>query len=381
MSTGKYPLWILGLTSCAALLIAQCQPAARLKGPVASAANLEKPSLEKPAGTPGTMSLPVTLEENLGQAPARAEFVGRGAGLTVLLTHDGIELAVSARHDEKGTARTVKLHVTELSRHGRAPKSTRGKFRWRGRQRLRGETNYLLGRDARRWHTHVAHFESAEAEGVLPGVSVSVYGNDRGIEYDLRLAGGTDTDRIRLDVSGADALRLDSTGNLVMVAGDRAIQMRSPAIYEELPTDAGRQNTQAVNGGYVLEGDGSVGFRVGSHRKDATLVLDPSLSLTYSTFLGGAGEDSANSIALDSSGKVYVGGTTTSATTFSEAGATSTGPGEWDRFLYRQDGSSRERRKFSRVSDIPWRKRRRSWRTNRGGCNRKCWNHGDHDLR
>jgi hypothetical protein len=45
-------------------------------------------------------------------------------------------------------------------------------------------------------------------------------------------------------------------------------------------------------------------------------VIDPSLSVQYTTFLGGAGEDVANSIALDATGKVYIGGTTTSASTF-----------------------------------------------------------------
>jgi hypothetical protein len=56
------------------------------------------------------------------------------------------------------------------------------------------------------------------------------------------------------------------------------------------------------------------------------LVIDPSLSVSYSTFLGGTGDDSATSVKVDSSGKVYVSGTTTSATTFSES-SKKLGPG------------------------------------------------------
>ncbi len=68
----------------------------------------------------------------------------------------------------------------------------------------------------------------------------------------------------------------------------------------------------------MLEADGTVGFRLGPHDPDAVLVVDPSLSVSYATFLGGAGTDAAASIAVDSSGKIYVGGTTTSESSFSE---------------------------------------------------------------
>jgi len=76
----------------------------------------------------------------------------------------------------------------------------------------------------------------------------------------------------------------------------------------------------------VLEADGSVGFRVGPHDPRSTLVIDPSLSVAYATFLGGMGQDTAASVAVDAAGKVYVGGTTTSPPTFPEA-SRAIGPG------------------------------------------------------
>ncbi|MGH9573224.1 MAG: choice-of-anchor D domain-containing protein [Candidatus Acidiferrales bacterium] len=74
-----------------------------------------------------------------------------------------------------------------------------------------------------------------------------------------------------------------------------------------------------IDGGYVLEADGSVGFWVGKHDAGAALLIDPSITLTYASFLGGTGADSINSMAMDASGNVYVAGTTTSAATFPEA--------------------------------------------------------------
>ena len=80
-----------------------------------------------------------------------------------------------------------------------------------------------------------------------------------------------------------------------------------------------RENGRRIDGGYILEADGSIGFWVGKHDPDAALVIDPSIALTYASFLGGAGADSVNSMTTDPSGNIYVAGTTTSAATFPEA--------------------------------------------------------------
>jgi hypothetical protein len=226
-------------------------------------------------------------------------------------------------------------------------------LQWHGDGRLAAETNYFLGNDPGKWRTHVQHFSRVVARGVVPGVDAVAYGNERALEYDLRVAPGVDARGLRLQISGADGMKLDVNGDLVILAVGREIRMKKPAMYEEtIASDSAYRKSsnpelqrRSVAGGYTIETDGTVGFRIDTAdvatRLDqatlsrpgaknlagmGTLVIDPSLTVSYSTFLGGTGDDSATSVTVDSSGKVYVSGTTTSATTFSES-SKKLGPG------------------------------------------------------
>jgi ASPM-SPD-2-Hydin domain-containing protein/beta-propeller repeat-containing protein len=236
--------------------------------------------------------------------------------MDVALTREGISIRAIARTGARTKGEEPSALNMQFTFGGRAGRN----ISWRGEQRVRGESNYFVGRDARLWRTRVPHFAAARATGVIPGVDVIAYGNNEGIEYDLRLAPGTDAGKLRLKILGISQVRKDARGNLLMQLAADGFQLRKPRIYEE--RESGKR--LSVDGQYVLDADGSVGFEVGPHDAKAILVIDPSLSVAYSTFLGGSGDDSANSIALDSSGKVYVGGTTTSV--FAGATGVEVGP-------------------------------------------------------
>ena len=148
------------------------------------------------------------------------------------------------------------------------------------------------------------------------GLDLVAYGNDARLEYDLRIAPGTRPTDLRLAISGERNLRVDAAGDLVMAFGARELRMKKPVMYQTIGAEDAAGSPKSakkyVEGGYVLEADGSVGFSVGAYDPGAVLVIDPSLSVGYATFLGGAGDDRATSVVLDAAGKVYIGGTTTS---------------------------------------------------------------------
>ncbi len=202
-------------------------------------------------------------------------------------------------------------------------------FAWQGANAVGGESNYFLGNDASKWRTHVRHFAAAEAQNVLPGVDIVAYGNAEGVEYDLRVAPGVNANDLRLAIAGsgtgaagAEHPRLDSGGDLIATLDGRELRMKKPAIYEEWAATADRPlRRKQIDGGYAMAADGSIAFHVAPRDPRATLVLDPSLTVAYTTFLGGTGSETAQSIALDSAGDVYIGGTTTSAATFAQPGS------------------------------------------------------------
>ena len=287
-------------------------------------------------------SLPLSFEPNVGQADERVQFIARGKGLTALLLADQILLR------ERNATLGIRFETAgpESVREVRRTNEPLGELAWTGEQRLRGTTNYLIGSDRRNWRTNVPHFSSVRAADASKGIGVKVYGNERGLEYDLQLAPGIDVAKVRLAITSASDLHLNALGDLVMRLGDDEVKMRRPVAYQvsrrrhsirrrhsrasrarrsttrrsrKRPRSATRR--KRVPAAYVVEPDGSVGFRLGPYDPRDPLIIDPSLSVTYATFLGGTGTQTAAGIAVDSSGKMYVGGTTTSASTFPEAGA------------------------------------------------------------
>ncbi|HEV2315532.1 MAG TPA: choice-of-anchor D domain-containing protein [Candidatus Acidoferrales bacterium] len=264
-------------------------------------------------------NLPWAFEPNVGQAGAKVKFIARANDATVFLTQRGLELswarANGATHVASAAAKPAPqdmLHLEFLS-------SDRG-VQAHGRAMLRGKTNYLLGRDPRKWLRDVPQYSSVEYSGIYPGIDARFYGGQSGLEYDLAASPGTSLRNVRLRAVGADAMRLDLGGNLILRVHGRRIVMRRPKIYQ---SDHGRKIN--VAGGYKLLPANTIGFVIGRYRPGLPIVIDPSISISYTTFLGGSEAEKGSSVAVDSAGAIYVGGTTTLAA-FPETASGSEGP-------------------------------------------------------
>jgi hypothetical protein len=273
--------------------------------------------------------LPLSFETNRGQSDSRVRFLARGAGYTFFLTQTEavIDLRQPARRPDRdrrsGTADGAPPTRGAVVRMRLAGANTDPSVA--GLDQRPGRENYYVGslpligsasasrldgaRDGRtglRRYEDVPTYGRVRYEAVYPGVDLVYYGNQRQIEYDLVVAPGTDPGVIRLQFDGADAVEVDSQGELVLKIPGGEVRQHKPVIYQEV---AGVR--KPVAGGYALTGLREASFVVGEYDRSKPLVLDPVLS--YATFLGGNDTEYGYGIAVDSAGCVYVTGLTQSA--------------------------------------------------------------------
>src|SRR6516165_2449015 len=245
----------------------------------------------------GQGDLPLTFEVNQGQFTPEVGFFSRGNGYEIGLLHHGN--ATLRLH--RGTRLGSTDALLALEWVGASPQA-----RIEGVDRLYSATHYLVGRGPLDWHVHVPQYARVLVQDLYPGVSLFFYGNQRGLEYDLEVAPGKDISAIHFRLRGAQRLRLNRSGDLILaVQGGEAV-LRRPTLYQEI--DGLRQK---VAGQYVLRSGKEIGFSARSYDHTRPLLIDPVLS--FSTYLGGSGTDVANAIAVAPDGSIYVAGLTRAA--------------------------------------------------------------------
>jgi hypothetical protein len=232
--------------------------------------------------------VPLHFDANMGQSQSQVKFLAHGSGYTVFLTSSDAVLRLPG-----AAFRMALLGANDAARAT-------------GRQELPGKANYFIGSDSARWRTNVPTYARVQYDGVYPGIDLSYYGNQHQLEYDFIVNPGADPTAIALRFQGAERLELEPSGDLIVHTGAGAVRQRAPTIFQR--EERGRRR---VAGGYVLRRNQEVGFHIAAYDRRRALVIDP--ALVYSTFLGGSGDDSGLSIALDHGRRIYVTGSTNSA--------------------------------------------------------------------
>jgi hypothetical protein len=267
--------------------------------------------------------VPLHFEANHGQSDQQVKFLSRGHGYTLFLTSTNAVLALvktaggkEGGKEENGeppsATHSPQLAVLRMQLLGANPAPQVA-----GLDELPGKSNYFPNSDPAQWRTNIPTYAKVKYQGVYPGVDLVYYGNQRQLEYDFVVAPGADPKAITLAFAGADTLEIDARGDLILhTAGDH-LRMHRPLIYQEV--DGIRRE---VPGGYVLHQTSdsepqarSVGFQVAAYDPSKPLIIDP--VLLYSTYFGGAGDDTGYSIVADNTRYAYIAGTTFSdQTTF-----------------------------------------------------------------
>ncbi len=282
--------------------------------------------------------LPLRFEPNRGQTDGRVKFLARGLGYTLFLTSNAAVLAFSSTppssQPKPSTSPRRVFRLELLGTHPAAPV-------W-GEEALAGESNYFLGNDPRRWQTHIPTYAQVRYHHLYRGVDLVYYGHQGQLEYDFVVEPGADPKAIRLGIEAGKSrvesrkskVAIDAHGDLVIETDGGEVRLHKPVVYQpkvSLKSQFRTQNSELLNGRYVLTADKRVSFEVEDYDRSRPLIIDPVLS--YSTYLGGTGGDVANGIAVDSSGNAYIAGITNSTDFPTASPEQGTSQGNGDAFV------------------------------------------------
>jgi hypothetical protein len=274
------------LKFCTALLTA-----ATILAPLsAMAKNVQDPAAAKRAAMAAFGKLPLSFEPT--QSVAR--FVAHSGNYTVSVGARESSIAVSAAGKSQSLA-----FAFENANQGATLEALEQQV---------GVSNYYLGQDPSQWRLGVKHYAKLREQGVYPGVDVVYYGDSRRLEFDFVVAPKADPGVIALSFSGMQGFYKDASGDLVAELNGKTVRFGKPYAYQKV---AGVSKPVEVD--YEVAAAGSVHLHLGDYDKSSELIIDPVVS--YVTYLGGAEGDTANGIAVDTTGPlpgVFVTGQTCS---------------------------------------------------------------------
>jgi hypothetical protein len=338
---------VIGLAAAALIavaVIAVRPPASRLtaKDQAATAATVAQKNSQADHAhiNANFAALPLAFEPNVGQSDSAVRYSARGRGYSLFLTSNGAYFARPI--DSKPEPGDVRQSVSQSGSQGPAARALRNRAVASPREHfavasvqmnmlgsnpnpqitaenvLPGVTNYMQGRDRSKWHSGVAHYGQVRYHDIYPGVDLAFHGashREDKFEFDFVVNPGAKPEAVTLGFSGLTGLRTTASGDLVLASAAGDLDLHRPFGYQE-----SNGVRQAVDARFVIQANNRVSFALGNYDRSRQVIIDP--TVTYSTYLGGALEDDADAITIDSSGNAYITGETDSADFSGTTGAT-----------------------------------------------------------
>ncbi|HVE35882.1 MAG TPA: SBBP repeat-containing protein [Gemmatimonadaceae bacterium] len=306
--------------------------------------------------------LPLYFEPVGDAARGGRTFIARAAHYLIAVSKEGARLALRPRPSDPSVTATVALRFLDAdaraSIDGADPQEAR--------------IHRFGGADGNT-HVDVPTFGSVVVSGLYAGVDAVFHGSGRALEYDLVIAPTADPSSIVMRVEGASHLSIDESGDLALETSVGIVKIQRPAAFQHTPHgrepiesrfvlagahdvriavgdyDASRPLTvdpvisyatwlggtggeqanaiavDAAGNAYVVGWTNSNDFplltpydrTLGKYDTDAFVskLNAAGTALVWSTYLGGSSNpisssDRALGVAVDTSGKTYVIGTT-----------------------------------------------------------------------
>ncbi|MCP5104738.1 MAG: hypothetical protein GY950_15240 [bacterium] len=260
--------------------------------------------------------VPLYFIPNKGQVNEKARFYAKTARYTLWMTTEGL---VFSSHSAglrdvsrllfRGANKNPGMEPVDVTPH---------------------TVNYYKGKNR---HEGLRTSEGVVYKNIYNGIYLKVYGIEKELEYDWIINPKGNPQDIQFEYKNVKATHIDSAGNLVVKTAFGKMMHKRPVSYQVI-----KGVRVSVRSGFKKVGENSYAFDVGKYDKNRELVIDPVVTLEYSTYLGGrSGSDYGRSIAVDDEGYIYVTGHTNSSRFPDSNAYREFNSGGWDVFVTKFD--------------------------------------------
>src|SRR5262245_12691112 len=199
--------------------------------------------------------LPFAFVENAGQFDPRVRYCAQGPRYAFFATSGEVVLSFAKgaglSPQGSGSPQGASLALRFL---GADPRVT-----VEGEERAPGEVNFFRGNDPARWRTRLPRYAEVAYRDLWPGVDLMLRGRGGELEYVFRLRPGARLEDVRLAWAGAERVRLDGRGALLIETSLGTLRDSAPIAYQEI---AGAR--VPVESRYALGPGAEFGFAVGA---------------------------------------------------------------------------------------------------------------------
>jgi len=161
--------------------------------------------------------------------------------------------------------------------------------------------NFFLGNNKSKWAGEVYAFEKIDYQQLYPGINLSIYSHDEKLKYDWIISANADPSVIQQEISGAEQVKLDSKGNLLLKTSLLTVTELAPVAFQMI-----KGKKIEVPCEFVLKGNTlSYNFPNG-YDTNYELIIDPVLIFGSST--GSFADNFGMTATYSSQGHLFTGG-------------------------------------------------------------------------
>jgi len=246
----------------------------------------------------GVLQIPFIKNESQIKDSSVRFYASTSAG-TVFVTDNGLTYGLRGKNTDRNDMKGWVIRESLLNAKG---------IKAEGVSASETKVSYFKGKDRSNWKSNIPTYQEVSLGEVYDSIKLNLKAYGKNIEKVFVVEKGGNPEDIAVNIEGVKELRVNGNGELEIETVLGTLKMTAPVAYQEIN---GKRIEVAANYSVInskLSNPPFVyGFKIGDYDRNYPLVIDPLLA---STFIGGNNDDAANTIALDSSGSVFVAGYT-----------------------------------------------------------------------